>query len=83
MRKWTQKVKSQLSERISVEIEQKLREEIRAATVEKKPYTDPLNDEQRMTIDNRTNEQLEKDIIVQFQEVIQKAKFLIKLSLPK
>jgi len=73
MRKWTQKVKLQLSERITVEVEHKLREEIRAATVDKKPFTDPLNDEQRMTLDNRTNEQLEKDVVVKFKEVIQKA----------
>ena len=56
MRKWTQKVKLQLSERISVDVEQKLREEIRASTPDKKPYTDPLNDEQRKTVDDRMNE---------------------------
>ena len=45
MRKWTQKVKLDLSEKISVEVENKLRDEVRAATTDKKPFTDPLNEE--------------------------------------
>ena len=82
MRKWTQKIKLDLSEKISVEVEHKLREEVRAASTDKKPFTDPLSEEQRQTVDDRTNEQLQQDIIVQFNEVIQKAKFLTKLAIP-
>ena len=47
MRKWTQKIKLDLSEKISVEVEHKLREEVRAASTDKKPFTDPLSEEQR------------------------------------
>ena len=83
MRKWTQKVKLTLSERITVEVEHKLREEIRAASADKKPFIDPLSDEQRQTVDDQTYEQLEKEIKETYNEVIQKAKFLSKLALPK
>jgi len=45
MRKWTQKAKLLLSERITVEVDNQLRTEIRTASADKKPFTDPLNDE--------------------------------------
>ena len=45
MRKWTQKVKLNLSERLTSEVETKLREEITAANPSKEPFTDQFNAE--------------------------------------
>lgn len=45
MRKWTQKVKLNLSERLTSEVEAKLREEITAANPSKEPFTDQFNEE--------------------------------------
>ena len=38
MRKWTQRIKLNLSERITAEIEKKLRKEISAANPSKEPF---------------------------------------------
>ena len=45
MRKWTQKVKLNLSERLTTEVESKLREEITAANPSKEPFTAEFNEE--------------------------------------
>lgn len=45
MRKWTQKVKLTISERVKVEVETQLRDEITAANPSKEPFTDPFNEE--------------------------------------
>ena len=45
MRKWTQKVKLNISEKIEMEEEEKLRKEITEANPSKEAFTDPLNEE--------------------------------------
>jgi len=45
MRKWTQKVKLNISEKIEKEEEEKLRKEITEANPSKEAFTDPLNEE--------------------------------------
>ena len=45
MRKWTQKVKLNLSDRLTNEVEVKLRAEITAANPSKDPFTDQFSEE--------------------------------------
>ena len=45
MRRWTQKIKLNISEKLNADLEKKLREEITEANPSKEAFTDPLNDE--------------------------------------
>ena len=83
MRKWTQKVKLNLSERLTTEVETKLREEVTAANPSKEPFTDQFNEEQKITIEQRFNEQFDKELPEKYTEAIKKAKFLIKMAIPR
>ena len=60
MRRWTQKIKLNISEKLNADIEKKLREEITEANPSKEAFTDPLNDEQKETLQGRFDEQFEK-----------------------
>jgi hypothetical protein len=83
MRQWTQKVKLTVSERITAEVELALREELTLADPNRTPSTEPFNEEQKKTIDERFTEKFDKEIEEKYQEVIKKAKFLVKLAVPK
>ena len=83
MRKWTQQIKLKLVERIHKKIIEAFRKEVDQANPSAPPFTAPLNEEQRAIVDKRTDEQFNKDLIDEYDEVIKKAVFLIKLSLPQ
>lgn len=83
MRKWTQKVKLNLSERLKIEVEEKLREEITAANPSKEPFTEQFNEEQKNTIETRFNEQFDKQLPEKYEEAIKKSRFLIKMAIPR
>ena len=51
MRKWTQKVKLNLSERVTAEVEKKMRKEITAANPSKEPFSGQFDAEQKATVE--------------------------------
>ena len=61
----------------------KLREEITEANPSKEAFTDPLNDEQKETLQGRFDEQFEKLLSERYEEVHKKAEFLSKLAVPQ
>ena len=83
MRKWTQKVKLNLSERLTNEVEVKLRAEITAANPSKDPFTDQFNEEQQSIVDSRLTELFDKQLPENYEEALKKARFLIKLTIPR
>ena len=83
MRKWTQKVKLNLSERLTNEVEVKLRAEITAANPSKDPFTDQFNEEQQSVVDSRLTELFDKQLPEKYEEALNKARFLIKLAIPR
>ena len=83
MRKWTQKVKLNISERVKVDVETQLRDEITAANPSKEPFTDPFNEEQTELVEKRFQEKFDHEVEVVYKQVISKAHFLIKLAVPR
>lgn len=51
MRKWTQRVKLNLSERLTADIGNKLRDEVTKANPSKEPFKGGFNDEQKVIIE--------------------------------
>ena len=83
MRQWTQKIKLNMSERLTAEVENKLRDEITQANPSKEPFTDQFDEEQKATIATRFNEQFDQQLTEKYNEVINKARFLAKLATPQ
>ena len=80
MRKWTQKVKLVVSERI----EQKLKEIMRAeCNLDGKLFQLEDNEEQREEFESRKNAWFDGEIDRVYDEVVKKSRFLIKLSVPQ
>ena len=61
MRKWTQKAKLTLSEKIEKEEEEKLRKEITEANPSKGDFVDPFNEEQNALFLSRSVERFEAE----------------------
>ena len=59
MRKWTQRVKLNLSEHLTADIESKLRDEITAANPSKEPFKEQFSAEHKVNIEKRFNEQFD------------------------
>ena len=79
MRKWTQKVKQVVSERIDAKLKQIMRSE---CNLEGKLFNLEENEEQREEYQRRNNEWFDSEIDKVYEEVLQKARFLVKLSVP-
>ena len=82
MRRWTQKVKLNASEKLNAEIEAKYRDEVTESNPSKEAFTDPLNEEQRQIVQRRFDEQFSKVLKERYDEVYRKAEFLSKLAVP-
>ena len=83
MRRWTQQVKLQLREEIEAKEIQILRNEINTANPDKPPFTDPLDEQQRETIEKRAEEKFDTALAAKYDQVNKKSLFLIKLEVPK
>ena len=62
MRRWTQSVKQELREVIELEEIEKLRKEVNAANPEQPPFVDPLNDEQKNTVEARADARFDAEL---------------------
>lgn len=82
MRKWISGLKLELVEKIKAEVEEKMRAEILEANPSGEQSSD-FTDEQKKAIEKSTNELLDQRINEKFEDVINKAKFLIKLAIPQ
>ncbi len=82
MRRWTQSVKQTISERTTIEADEALRKAWNQANPSKEPLTGPLNDEQKNQVDRDGNAKFEKELQEAFDEVVEKAEFMLKLEVP-
>ena len=83
MRKWTSKVKLTLSESIKVETEAAFMKELAEANVSKEQQSPAeLTDEQKSELQKRADTEFDKQLPLQYDQVIRKAKFLVKLAVP-
>ena len=82
MRRWTQQVKLQLRESIEAEEIKILREEINTAHPDSPPFTEPLNEEQRETVEKSAEEKFDSALAAKYEQVNKKSLFLIKLEVP-
>ena len=83
MRKWTQFIKLKISERVKKEVQQAYVKELNEENPSQVASTGSLNDEQKQIVETRTNEKFDKELQLKYAEVVDKAKFLIKLQVPK
>ena len=83
MRKWTQKVKLNLSERVKADVERKFRKEITQANPSQEPFTGQFSDEQKAKVEERFDEQFDREVKAKYDEVTKKASFLVKLAIPQ
>ena len=83
MRKWTQGIKQTLSERIQIETENAYRQEINEANPSSEPFTGQFSAEQQRIVDKRATAAEGVELEKSYEEAIKKAKFLIKLAIPK
>ena len=83
MRKWTQKVKLNLSERVKADVERKFRKEITQANPSQEPFTGQFSEEQKAKVEERFDEQFDREVKAKYDEVAKKASFLVKLSIPQ
>ena len=83
MRKWTQGIKLTLSESIKVEVENAYRKEINDANPSSEPFTGQFSDDQQKIVDKRTTVEFDIQLEKSYEEAIKKAKFLVKLAIPK
>ena len=82
MRKWTQKIKLDISERIAKEVEQAFRDEINEANPSAEPFTAPLSDEQKATVEDKTTTKFDQEVQKTYDGVVQKANSLVRLAVP-
>lgn len=84
MRKWTSKVKLNMSERIKSEVEVQYRKELAEQNISKEDdVVGSLTDEQSAELQKRADAEFDKQLPLKYDEVISKAKFLIKLAVPQ
>ena len=82
MRKWTQQIKLNISERTAVEAEEAYRKEVNDANPSAEPLTGSLSDEQKRIVEERSNTKFDEDLKTTYDGVVQKAYLLIKLQVP-
>lgn len=82
MRKWTQQIKLNISERTVVEAEEAFRKEYNESNPSADPLTGQLSDEQKRTVEERSNVKFEDELKSTYAGVVKKAELLIKLQVP-
>ena len=82
MRKWIQNVKRTVSERLENEAAEDLRRKISEQNPSKEPFKDDFSAEQKEIIRQQSDEALDKKMPERYGDVIEKAKFLVKLAIP-
>ena len=82
MRKWTQSIKLTLSEAINAEVDHDFRNEVNSANPSAEPLTGMLSDEQKRTVEERSNAKFDVDLKKAYAGVVAKAEQLIKLQVP-
>ena len=79
MRKWTQQVKLQTSERTQQEAELAYREAWNKAHPSENPLSGQLSDDQKREVEEQADEKFGQELKKTYNEVVQKAKSIIKL----
>ena len=67
MRRWTQQVKLQLREEIEANEIKNLRDEVNAANPDKPPFTDPLDEQQKETVEKRAEEKFDVALATKYE----------------
>ena len=83
MRQWTQKVKATISEQLNAKLESQLREEISKKDPQRRQFTDVFNDEQQIILQQRFDMLFEPVLTRKVNDVVSKARFLIRLDVPQ
>ena len=83
MRKFTQTVKTTISDELEQKLEKKIREELTLLDPLRQPFTGMLDQEQQEDLDRRLAEQLKVEFEARVKEIIKKARFLLTLSVPE
>ena len=87
MRKWTQFIKQQISERVKKDEEATYKLELvkqnRSSLNSKSVNQDQISEQQKEVLKARIMQKEDEAVNLAFEEVVNKAKFLVKLQVPK
>jgi hypothetical protein len=83
MRKWISGMKLTTSERIEKEEDRKFREEYAEAHPSEDALSGPLSDEHKDKVQAKVDARFDQECEEAFSNVIEKAKILVKLSIPE